>query len=101
MRIIALLLLILGPLMAAPVLALTGRPAPTTATLLVVGPMNALPDILRRAGGRPIGAMRAPIALLAVAEHHPEGLPQRLENEGAWLVLDATAVAQICGVSND
>ena len=98
MRVAAMICLVLGPLFAAPVLALTGRPIETATTLLVVGPMNGLPDILRRAGGRPIGPTRAPIAMLAVADKHPEGFPKRLKTEGAWLVLDGATIAQLCGV---
>ncbi|WP_425072024.1 hypothetical protein [Sagittula sp. S175] len=98
MRIAAMICLIALPLMAAPVLALTGRPTPTTDTILVVGPMDELGDILRRAGGRAIGPTRAPFALLAHADRHPEGFAQRLEIEGAWLVLDGTRAAQLCGV---
>jgi len=60
--------------------------------------MNSLPDILRRAGGRPIGPTRAPFALLAVANDHPEDFPDRLKTEGAWLVLDGAIAAQLCGV---
>ncbi len=100
MRLFALICLTLGPLIAAPVLALTGRPIQTATTLLVVGPMNGLPDILSRAGGRPIGPTRAPIALFAVADIHPEGFIERLHTEGAWLVLDGTIAAQLCGVYN-
>lgn len=98
MRVIGMICLVLGPLIAAPVLALTGRPIQTATTVLVIGPMNGLPDILRRAGGRPIGPTRAPIALLAVAETHPENFPERLRTEGAWLVLDGAIAAQLCGV---
>ncbi|NDK36585.1 hypothetical protein [Rhodovulum sulfidophilum] len=98
MRVVAMICLVLGPLVAAPVLALTGRPIQTATTLLVVGPMNGLPDILRRAGGRPIGPTRAPFALLAVADDHPEDFPDRLKTEGAWLVLDGAIAAQLCGV---
>ncbi|MBL3586823.1 hypothetical protein JMM61_15740 [Rhodovulum sulfidophilum] len=98
MRVVAMICLVLGPLVAAPVLALTGRPIQTATTLLVVGPMNGLPDILRRAGGRPIGPTRAPFALLAIADDHPEDFPDRLKTEGAWLVLDGAIAAQLCGV---
>ncbi|MBL3564048.1 hypothetical protein JMM59_03330 [Rhodovulum sulfidophilum] len=98
MRAVAMICLVLGPLVAAPVLALTGRPIQTATTLLVVGPMNGLPDILRRAGGRPIGPTRAPFALLAIADDHPEDFPDRLKTEGAWLVLDGAIAAQLCGV---
>lgn len=98
MRIAAMLCLVLAPLIAAPVLAVTGRPIQTATTFLVVGPVNGLPDILRRAGGRPIGPTRAPLAMLAVAESHPESFSERLRNEGAWLVLDGAIAAQICGV---
>ncbi|OLS52719.1 hypothetical protein [Rhodovulum sulfidophilum] len=98
MRVVAMICLVLGPLVAAPVLALTGRPIQTATTLLVIGPMNGLPDILRRAGGRLIGPTRAPFALLAVADDHPEDFPDRLKTEGAWLVLDGAIAAQLCGV---
>lgn len=97
MRIVAMICVILGPLIAAPVLALAGRPIQTATTFLVVGPMNGLPDILQRAGGRPIGPTRAPIAVLAVADTHPADFPDRLRAEGAWLVLDGTIAAQLCG----
>lgn len=98
MRFVAMICLVLGPLIAAPVLALAGRPLQSSTTLLVVGPMNRLPEILRRAGGRPIGPTRAPIAVLAVAVSQPESFPGRLRMEGAWLVLDGAIAAQICGV---
>ncbi|NIZ14457.1 hypothetical protein [Phaeobacter sp. HF9A] len=98
MRVVAMIMLILGPLIAAPVLAITGRPIQAATTFLVVGPMNGLPDILKRAGGRQIGPTRAPMALLAVADDHTSGFPERLKAEGAWLVLDGTIAAQLCGV---
>ena len=98
MRLAAIVCLVLGPLIAAPVLAVTGRPLQTATTFLVVGPMNGLPEILRRAGGRPIGPTGAPLALLAVADSHPESFPSRLKTEGAWFVLDGTIPAQLCGV---
>ena len=98
MRLVAMICLVLGPLIAAPVLALAGRPLQSATTFLVVGPMDGLPEILRRAGGRPIGPTGAPIALLAVAGSQPESFPARLRMEGAWLVLDGAIAAQLCGV---
>ncbi|WP_116087551.1 hypothetical protein [Tropicimonas sp. IMCC34011] len=97
MRFFSLTLLILGPLLAAPVLAAAGRPVEGARTLLVVGPSHGLTDILRRAGGRPIGPTQAPMALLAVAETHPETFAERLKTEGAWLVVDGAIAARICG----
>ncbi|GAA4224046.1 hypothetical protein [Sagittula marina] len=99
MRVAAtMMFLILGPLIVAPVLALTGRPDQAETAFLVIGPMNGLPEILRRAGGHSIGPTRAPLALLAVAATQPDSFPERLRAEGAWLVIDGTIAAQLCGV---
>ncbi|MEQ8258495.1 MAG: hypothetical protein RH980_20825 [Roseovarius confluentis] len=69
--------------------AKAGRPA-----LVLVPPWGADPGrIIAAAGGREIGLVVAPaVARLAVLDR-----PEDAVAGGAWAVLDATALASICG----
>ncbi|KRS14000.1 hypothetical protein XM53_05540 [Roseovarius atlanticus] len=68
--------------------AQAGRPA-----LVVVPPWTDDPGrIIAAAGGREIGLVAAPMARLAVLERPAEAVAG-----GAWAVLDATALASLCG----
>ncbi|MGK7752592.1 hypothetical protein [Roseovarius sp. C03] len=74
-------------LMSAP--ARAGRPA-----LVVVSPWGADPArIIAAAGGREIGPGSAPLARLAVLDRPEDVVPA-----GAWAVMDATALASLCGI---
>ncbi|WP_425061803.1 hypothetical protein [Roseovarius confluentis] len=65
-----------------------GRPA-----LVLVPPWGEDPErIIAAAGGREIGLVVAPVARLAVLDR-----PEDAVAGGAWAVLDATALASICG----
>jgi len=89
---------------AGPLVALAGAaaraPAPGGA-LLVVAPDRGRAALLAAAGARPVGPAEAPLASLAVAAGPgaDPGLPRRLRAAGAWLVLDGTALARLCGVA--
>ena len=101
LRLSALLGLVLGPLFVAPVLALTGRPLQENSPVLVIGSMSELPDILRRADGRQVGPTRTPIAMLATSDGDNGRFSKRLKAEGAWLVIDGSLAAKICGFRDD
>ena len=69
--------------------ARAGRPA-----LVVVPPWGADPArIIAAAGGREIGLGSAPLARLAVLDR-----PEDATAAGAWAVMDATALASLCGI---
>ncbi len=86
---LAVLFLATGPvalLMAGP--ARAGQPA-----LVVAPPWGLGADgIIAAAGGRAIGPVAAPLARLAVLDS-----PGRARAAGAWAVLDAGALASLCG----
>lgn len=70
--------------------AMAGRPA-----LVVSPPWGMAPaTIIARAGGREIGLNAAPFGRLAVFD-----APEKAYDAGAWMVLDAEALASLCGVS--
>ncbi|QFT94514.1 hypothetical protein FIU86_16810 [Roseovarius sp. THAF9] len=61
--------------------------------LVLVPPWGADPGrIIAAAGGREIGLVAAPLARLAVLDRPADAVAG-----GAWAVLDATALASICG----
>ncbi|MFN3209810.1 MAG: hypothetical protein ACE369_12590 [Roseovarius sp.] len=74
-------------MMAGP--AQPGRPA------LVVAPPwgGGAARIIAQAGGTPVGPVAAPMARFAVFDH-----PSRATEAGAWAVLDAAALASLCGI---
>ncbi len=68
--------------------AQAGRPA-----LVLVPPWGEDSDrIIAAAGGREIGLVTAPLARLAVLDRPADAVAR-----GAWAVLDATALASLCG----
>jgi len=92
---IALVLLLLGSLPAAPVLALLAMPpAPAGPRLVLHPPWLHGPALVRAAGGSPLTG--APLALLAYAPD-PPAFDRRLRTLGAWAIVDGTALAGLCG----
>jgi hypothetical protein len=89
---------------AGPLVALAGaaaRPPAPGDVMLVVAPADRRAAALSAAGARPVGPAGAPLAGLA-AQAGPgadPGLPRRLRAAGAWLVLDGTVLARLCGVA--
>lgn len=80
-----LTLLMTGP-------AAAGRPA-----LVVAPPWGpGVAAVIAAAGGREIAPRAAPMAQLAVLDH-----PSRALAAGAWAVLDARALASLCGIEGD
>lgn len=64
--------------------------------LVIVPPWRDATAVLAAVGGWPVGLETAPLATLATL---PPGIPQdALHRAGAWLVLDGTSVAVLCGV---
>lgn len=88
-----------GPLVALS--AAAARPPAPGGVLLVVAPGRTRAALLGAAGARAVGPADAPLASLAVpAGAVPDpALPRRLRAAGAWLVLDGTVLARLCGVS--
>lgn len=82
-------------LVVAPAITLVGHaPASGGPVLVIAAHADA---IIRRAGGRQVGLAAAPLGSLA-ASSDPE-FPRRLRQGGAWLVLDGSVLASICGAS--
>ncbi len=83
--------------LATPVALLAGtRPDPGGIVLVVAPPWattGGAAGIVSAAGGREIGPMRAPFAVLATLDDLPAA-----RQHGAWLLLDGRVLARICGV---
>lgn len=92
-----LLTTLLVAFLAMPVALATGARAEPGQIALVIAPPWAIEGgaaaVAAAAGGREVGPMRAPFAVLAVLE-----APDMALRYGAWLVLDGRFVAQVCGV---
>lgn len=88
-----------GPLVALS--AAAARPPAPGGVMLVVAPERTRAALLAAAGARPVGPADAPLASLAVQAGPvaDPGLPRRLRSAGAWLVLDGTVLARLCGAS--
>lgn len=73
----------------------TTRPEPGGVALVIVPPWapGGASGVVAAAGGREIGPMRAPFAVLAVFNGHDMGM-----SHGAWAILDGRLIAAICGV---
>lgn len=86
-----------GPLAA--LAGLSGRTADDAAgpVLAVAPPWRDLDAIADRAGGRLVGPIRAPFA--AFASGVAPDFSDRLLASGAWFVLDAQGLAQLCGAA--
>lgn len=85
-------------LLAMPVaLVLSGRPQPGEIALVIAPPWasaGGAAGVVAAAGGREIGPVRAPFAVLAVLD-----APEAAMRLGAWIVLDGRIMALVCGVS--
>ncbi|MEC9432582.1 MAG: hypothetical protein VYD87_06730 [Pseudomonadota bacterium] len=65
--------------------------------LAVAPPWRDLDAIADRAGGRLVGPVQAPFAAFAAGD--APGFDDRLVAAGAWLVLDAKRLVQLCGAA--
>lgn len=63
--------------------------------VIVVPPWRSAADVALRAGGRLIGPAQAPLGDLVAAEA-PDAVA-RLAAAGAWVVVDAENLADLCG----
>ena len=97
-------LLIAGAAAMGPALALWGAvpdgrgPEPAIQAALVP-PWRDAEAVVAAAGGRPVGPWGASLAILATPDPAVEDFAGRLRTAGAWLVIDATRLAAICGVA--
>lgn len=62
--------------------------------LVILPPWQDAEALVAAAGGRLIGPLRAPFAVLADGA---DGFAERLRQGGAWAVTDGAGVARICG----
>lgn len=84
--------------LVGPVVALLGAGASGTGPwLVVIPPWVEAEALVARAQARLIGPAQAPFGHLVAAAD--AGAPLRLGDAGAWAVVDAKAVAQLCGVN--
>lgn len=66
--------------------------------LLVIHPPWRDGDaIVEGAGGRAFGPVRMALATMATAERPDEAFRADARDAGAWFILDATALAALCG----
>lgn len=94
-------LVLAATLVAGPVVALLGAPPQGNGPWVMVAPPWRDPEALaERAQTRLIGPVQAPFGFLVAASGPAGGAfaVERLHRAGAWLVLDANAWAQFCGV---
>lgn len=86
--------LLIASALVGPVASLAlAKPASSDGLVLVIATHPA--DVVTQAGGRIIGFSAAPLATLAAGE---QGFVGRLQDSGAWAVLDGDWVASICGI---
>ncbi|MFY0635953.1 MAG: hypothetical protein JXQ91_19240 [Vannielia sp.] len=88
----------MASLLTAPAAVLLGTPPGEGPVLVIVPPWSDAPAVLAASGGRPLGPVRAPFAVLA-AFPSPESATQARAH-GAWAVLGGAALAALCGVSD-
>jgi len=85
-------------IIVGPAAAVLGAPASGPGPwVIVVPPWEDVSALVERAQASLIGPAQAPFGHL-VAASDPQA-PQRLADAGAWAVLDATTIAQLCGVN--
>ncbi|GGE45354.1 hypothetical protein GCM10011360_35680 [Primorskyibacter flagellatus] len=97
-RLVVAMGLVGGLALGSPLLSLVNLPVAGDGVLLVLTPpwRDSLP-IVERAGGRAIGVGSGPFGRFATGEG--PGFATRLRAAGAWAVVDADALAALCGVS--
>lgn len=100
----ALAALVVVVALAGPLAALAGLAADPAGTgaarapvLAVAPPWRDLDAIADAAGGRIVGPVQAPFA--AFAAGGDADFTERLLTSGAWFVLDAGRLAQLCGAA--
>lgn len=88
--------------LSGPVLAIAGAaPSPGSILLVVTPPGLSVAVVAARAGARPVDPFDAFMGGLVAAEEgraSPD-LAAALREAGAWLVLDGSRLAAICGVA--
>lgn len=83
--------------LAAPAVAMLGRPSGQGALLVIVPPWVDGAALMRQAGGREVWPQRAPMAVLAQSDD--PAFVARLRGLGVWAVLDGAIAMKICGVT--
>lgn len=84
--------------LVAPIVSLLGGGVSATGPwVVVIPPWVDAEGLVARANVRLIGPTQAPFGYLVAAE--APGAPVRLADAGAWAVVDAEAVANLCGVN--
>ncbi|SOC16362.1 hypothetical protein [Rhodobacter maris] len=87
-------------LVAGPVAAVLGAPATGTGPwVVVVPPWQDAEGVAEQAMARLIGPVQAPLGHLVTSADG--GAPARLLAAGAWAVVDADSILQLCGVDQD
>ncbi len=85
-------------LCAGPILTIASRsPVAGGVVMVVAPPWTEGEDIIASSNGRILGPATSRFATLAVSED-PAFL-SRLKSNGAWIVLDANKIAELCGAS--
>ncbi|AML51612.1 hypothetical protein [Falsihalocynthiibacter arcticus] len=94
-RVAIFLMCVLG-LLAAPAAVVLSAPVTEGQVMLIVAPpwQNAQ-DIILRAKADSVGPKTAPFAAFAASD--TPGLEARLKHAGAWAVLDGQIISQLCG----
>jgi hypothetical protein len=91
-------LIVLG-LCAPLVLGIAGlSPSNDAPRLVLFPPWKDGVELVRHAGGEPIGPEQAPMGLLAFA-HDGMAFDRRVRDAGAWAVIDGTLLSRLCGIS--
>ena len=95
MKLVFWALIIGGALLSGPLLALAQASRVDHGLVLVIGgPGPGAIAAIVAAGGRSIGPAPAPFAVLAYSDQ--PGFARALQAAGAWLVVDARALAALC-----
>lgn len=92
----AIILAMLMAALAGPVGALSSSPPRDGRPVLVLasGGIDA-EALITRAGGYTVGPLRAPLAVIALGE---SGFVEKLDSHEGLILIDALAIAKICGV---
>lgn len=77
------------------VAAMAAAPAASGPVIVVLGPFSDAEAVIRQAGGSLAAPVRAPLAVIASGPD--DGFAERLRGAGAWAVMDAGALAFLCG----
>ncbi len=100
MSYLPIILMQLLAVVLTPVVLVMSSPPQQGEPVLVLAPVGGqgLDKIIANAGGEVLGPEQAPLATLAYSSD-PDFINQ-LHLSGAWLVLNGSRIAAICGVSS-